>query len=273
MNYYIDFVPSVDFINEIENIKNNIINSDDSIVLNMYFYKLPSMNVHENVYCNIKDGINYIREINKRKIKINIMLNTFCFGNKEFTERGKEVFDSLDEIFKEEVDFITITNNFFFNYVKRRYSNIKIILSEYSEITNIQKIDRYLENVRADFVKLDYKLSLNIKQMQYIKENFDIERIHIDYNSLYYDNDIYRDAINNSLAHYIQEQKWNEIKNTIEKYQNNYNSIQNKIINMNNDYLKELISMGYKNIWYNLTLNTKSEDYLNNFINIVKNGK
>ena len=269
MNYFIDFIPSNLFIENVEKLKKNL-NSEDSISLNIYIKQLPSMNVNELVYCDIDDGIKYIQEIKKRDLKVNIMLDTFCFGNREFTSNGKEIFEMLDEILKNEIDYITITNNFFFNYLKRRYPYKKIILSEYSEITNVQKIDRYLENVGADCVKLDYKLSLNMKEMEYIKKNFDINRIHLDFNKLYYDNDIYRDSYNNSLAHYIQEGKWEEIKKSIEDYQQKQDSIGNKKIQMTEDIFIKLKQIGYKNFWFNLNFNINKEEYLNDFIHLIK---
>ena len=265
MNYFIDFIPNIEFIKNIEHLQTKL-NDEDNVILNIYIKQLPSMNVNECVYCDIQDGIKYIAEIKKRVLKVNIMLDTFCFGNREFTEKGKEIFDSLDEILKNDIDYITITNNFFFNYLKRRYAHTKIILSEYSEITNVQKIDRYLENVGADCVKLDFKLSLNMKEMEYIKKNFDIDRIHIDLNKFYYDNDIYRDSFNNSLAHYIQEGKWEEIKKCIEVYQKKQNTIGNRKISMTKDNFKKLKKMGYKNFWFNFNTNIKQEEYLNQFI-------
>ena len=125
MNYFVDFIPNHTFINKLDELSSNL-NSEDNIILNMYIKQLPAMNINESMYCDVEKSINNILELKKKDYKINIMLDTYCFGNREFTEKGKEIFDILDKIFKVNIDYITVTNHFFFNYVKRKYSNIKI---------------------------------------------------------------------------------------------------------------------------------------------------
>ena len=174
----------------------------------------------------------------------------------------QEIFNILDTIFEYNIDYITVTNHFIFNYIKRRYNNVKKIISEYSEINNVQKVYRYIENIRADGVKLDFKLSLDYENMKYIKENFDINYIHIDTNKLYYNNDILKDSLNNSLSHYIQENNWDKAKQCIEDYEHRQISMKNDKIcfkKENYNYLKEL---GYKNFWFYCDNNENNDEYI-----------
>jgi len=269
MNYFIDFIPKEDFFEDINRTYEEL-DSNDNFVFNIYFSELPAMNVNECVYCDTNEGIEYIQKLKNKNYKVNVMLDTFCFGNKEFTSSGKDVFELLDEIIKNNIDYITITNNFFFNYIKRRYSNVKTILSEYSEITNAQKIYRYLENVKADSVKLDYKLSLDISKMEYIKNNFDTNKIHIDINQFYFDNDIFRDSFNNGLSHYIEEKKWDLIQNSINEYINKQSHLNNKRLYCSKSYYNQLKELGFNNFWFNFKYDVKEENYLKDFIEFVK---
>ena len=260
MKFFLDFVPSDMFLKNLDIIKLKM-KEGEELVLNMYIKQLPSMNINEYMYCDIKECGRYISELKQRKLKINIILDTFCFGNKEFTESGKKIFAFLDTIFKFDIDYITISNNFFFNYVKRRHKNIKVIISEYSEINNVQKISRYIYNLKADAIKLDFKLALDMKKMEYIKNNFDLDDIHIDMNKIYYDNDIYRDSLNNSIAHYIQEKKWDDIRECIKEYENKQINLNSKQLNFNVEKFNQLKRMGYRNFWY-YNLNKNGEEYI-----------
>lgn len=256
MNFFIDFVPEEDFLNKIKNVKAN------NIILNIYVKGLPAMNINKNVYMPVDIALNYIKKLKESGFKINIMLDTFCFGNKEFTKKGKEIFELLDKLFENEINYVTVTNNFFFNYIKRRYGNVKIIISEYSEVNNVQKIYRYIDNIGADGVKLDLKLSLNLENMKYIKDNFDTNNIYIDTNKLYYNNDIYRDSLNNSLSHYIQEEKWDEAKESISEYKNREKKLGVEKIEIDKDSIKALENLGFNNFWiyYN---GERLEEYIN----------
>ena len=258
MNYFIDFIPNHSFTNKLDELTSNL-NNENNIVLNMYIKQLPSMNINKAMYLDIEESINNIIELKKKNYKINIMLDTYCFGNKEFTKMGKEIFEILDKLFQYNIDYITVTNNFLFNYVKRRYSNIKIIISEYSDIINVQKICRYIENIKADGVKLDLKLSTDKEKMKYIKENFDINCIHINTNVLYYNNDIYKDALNNSLSHYIQENKWDKAKECLEEYKQKQNDMKNERLYFKKEDYIELRKMGYQNFWFYYNINDDNE--------------
>lgn len=247
MNYYIDFIPNQNFIKKISPY---LLNKNDSIIFNVYIKELPSMNIKKCLYRSFKEYPPLISEIKKSGYKVNVVFDTFCFGNKEFTKEGKNIFLILDYILDLGIDFITITNNFFFNYVKRRHPNCKIIISEYSEINNVQKICRYLDDMEANAVKIDTLLSKDLKTMTYIRDNFDINSIHIDTNKIAYENDIFKDSLNNSISHYIQEEKWEEVNASLKIYENEQKSLNNKKIHLETEDINNLKQLGFKNFWY-----------------------
>lgn len=267
MNYYIDFIPTENFLKKIDEKLLKAVDNEN-IVFNLYIRQLPAMNIKKFVYCELEDCKIWISELKRRNLKINIMFDTFCFGNKEFTSRGKEILNILDTVLDLGIDFITITNNFFFNYIKRRHKNCKIIMSEYSEITNVQKISRYLDDINADAVKIDVVLSKDLEIMEYIKNNFDIKTIHIDTNKVYYNNDIYKDSLNNGISHYIQEEKWEEINTAIEEYKEKQKKFGNERICFSKEDFIALKEKGYENFWHycNVDENIDEDVYVDNII-------
>ncbi len=267
MNYYIDLIPTRTFLAKIEKIIPKI-KKDISIVFNIYINQLPSMNPNELIYSDIKQCSKLILETRKINCKVNIMFDTYCLGNKEFTEKGKNTLKMLDEILKLDIDFITVTNIFFFNYLKKKNKKYKIIMSEYAEIGNVQKVCRYIEDLGCDAIKIDTMLSKDLKCMDYIKDNFDTNLIHIDTNKLYYDNNILEDALNNSIAHYIQDGHWEAIEHEIEEYKINQKKLNSTRVYFEEQDFKNLRSKGYNNFWY-YYCGIPEKDYIKQIVNLV----
>ena len=262
MNYFIDLLPNKRFIEKIINI------NDSNIIFNMYISQIPTMNMNKNLYCDIENAKDLILYIKEKGYRVNIMFDVFCFGNKEFTNKGKDIFYLLDKILELNIDYITITNNFFFNYINRRHKECKIIMSEYCEITNVQKITRFLEDLKADGVKIDNVLAKNSELMEYIKSHFDADYIHIDANKITYENDIYKDYLNNSMSHFLQDGKWEEANKLMEKYKKEQKELNNKEIFLEDNEIKQLVQLGYKNFWY--YCNTEEEKYINQLYEKLK---
>lgn len=258
MNYYIDLIPNIEFLNRI----NDKISKDNNVIFNIYIKQLPSMAIYEELYMDIEDAIKMIKEIRLRKRKVNVIFDIFCFGNREFTKQGKKVFKILDKLLEQKIDYITITNDFFLKYIKGKKCTCKIIESEYSNINNMQKINRYLRDLSVAGVKIDMKLANDLEQMKIVKEKFPLESIHINVNKEFYEDDIYIDALNNSLSHYIIEGEWDTAKETIKKYKKiNKNK---HILRLTDDKYKRLKLQGYNNFWFSYSGN--KEQYLVNEI-------
>ena len=115
MNYFINLIPNTNIFERINKLAISL-EKEDNIIFNIYIKNLPAMNIDRNVYCDFDKVEDYILSIKKRKFKVNIMLDIFCFGNREFTAKGKQILEMLDKIFEFNIDYITITNDFFVNY-------------------------------------------------------------------------------------------------------------------------------------------------------------
>ena len=178
MNYFLDLIPSKKFIENLGEYYSNI-NKKINIVLNVYIKQLPSMNINKYLYIDIDDYKKIIEKLKKYNFQINIIFDTFCLGNKEFSEQGNEILEIIYDILQEKPEYFTITNNFYYRYIKTNFDNVKLIYSEYAEINNVQKINRYLEDLESSCVKIDTLLLKDKKQMQYISSNFKKDSIHI----------------------------------------------------------------------------------------------
>ena len=241
MNYYIDCMPTETFINklfEITDIK-------DTYILNVYVKELPSNNINFLLYSDIEKCTKLFYQIKAKGYEINLMFDTACFGNREFSEKGKETLNIIDEYVNLKPDYITVTNNFFYNYIKNRYEKIKIILSEYLEVNNIQKINRYLE-LGCYGLKIDNRLIKDNEIVKCIAENFEKNYMHINLNKIILKNSIYSDSINNSIAHYMQNEEFDNINNILKE---NYDK-EKEIQKLEKEEICALIEIGFSNFWY-----------------------
>ena len=113
------------------------------------------------------------------------------------------------------------------------------------------------------------KLSLDNKKMKYIKENCNENYIHINTNALYYNNDIFKDSLNNSLSHYIQENKWNKAKECLEDYKKKQIDMKNDRLYFEKENYIELKKMGYQNFWYYYNIDDNIDEYIEKIKKLV----
>ena len=268
MNYYLDFIPSEEYVNKLIEIKDEL--PDDQITLNIYLKSMPAMNPNKIVYMEDEQAEDYIDILRENGFKINLMLNVFCYGNHEFSETGKDVLNEIDTILKYGIDSVTVTNHFFINYFKRRHPEVPIIASKYAEIENMQKVSRYITNIGVDGVEVDSALSRNKSNMENLTKFYSPKQIHIDMNRLYFNNDIYRESFNNSLSHYISDERWDDAINYINKYRADQESIGNSVVIYSKEDFANNKDLGYTNYWYTFYNDIQADDYLDSFINFVK---
>lgn len=171
---------------------------------------------------------------------------------------------------KEKPEFVTITNNFYYRYIKTNFDNVKLIYSEYAEINNVQKINRYLEDLESTCVKIDTLLLKDKKQMQYISSNFKKDSIHINLNKGVYKNNIYSDTLNNNIAHYIQKERWNDIKKLLLKCKEEFNNENKELVKLDQDDINYLMNLGFNNLWYYSTTD-KVDEYLKDIKRVLNN--
>ena len=269
MNYFLDLIPSKKFIENLGEYYSNI-NKKINIVLNVYIKQLPSMNINKYLYIDINDYKKIIEKLKKYNFQINIIFDTFCLVNKEFSEQGNEILEIIYDILQEKPEYFTITNNFYYRYIKTNFDNVKLIYSEYAEINNVQKINRYLEDLESSCVKIDTLLLKDKKQMQYISSNFKKDSIHINLNKGVYKNNIYSDTLNNNIAHYIQKERWNDIKKLLLKCKEEFNNENQELVKLDQDDINYLIDLGFNNLWYYSTTD-KVDEYLKDIKKFLNN--
>ena len=168
---------------------------------------------------------------------------------------------------KEKPEFVTITNNFYYRYIKTHYENVKLICSEYTEINNVQKINRYLEDLESSGVKLDTLLLKDKNQMKYISSKFDKNKIHININKKTYKNNIYKDTLNNNIAHYIQKGEWENLEKLLRQYERECENQKEQIIELNQRDINYLKGLGFNNFWY-YDLENNEQKYLQDIQNL-----
>lgn len=268
MNYYLDFIPSEKFLDKLKSLKASL--PEDVIIANVYLKSLPAMNPNESIYMTNQEADKYIKLLIKNKIKVNIMLNVFCYGNHEFSEDGKDILKKIDDVLTYKIYSVTATNHFFINYLRRRHKETKIIASEFGEIENIQKVARYIDNIGVDAVKVDFALGKNKAQMKNIINHYSPSQIHIDMNRLYFFNDIFRESFNNTISHYIHDGRWDDVR----KYISIYKADQRKLGNRPRRFTKKNLltnqELGYINFWFYYNLNESEDKYLEKFIALIK---
>ena len=269
MNYFLDLIPSKKFIENLGEYYSNI-NKKINIVLNVYIKQLPSMNINKYLYIDINDYKKIIEKLKKYNFQINIIFDTFCLGNKEFSEQGNEILEIIYDILQEKPEYFTITNNFYYRYIKTNFDNVKLIYSEYAEINNVQKINRYLEDLESSGVKLDTLLLKDRKQMKYISSKFDKNNIYINVNKRGYKNNIYKDTLNNNIAHYIQKEEWENIDKLLTQYKKECEKQGQQMVELNKEDIDYLIGLGFNNLWYYDTENNPDKylQDIQNFLNV-----
>lgn len=82
--------------------------------------------------------------LQQKGIKSNIVLNTTCFGNQQFSGEFLRGLDSyLNYLLESGVDTITLADPFLIKYVSRRFSDIKVVVSSASEVRTLNCIEYY----------------------------------------------------------------------------------------------------------------------------------
>lgn len=254
VKYFIDYFPTTYFTNELINNRFNTWNDesiDKEIILNIYIKQLPSMNINFGIYIDKNNIEEIIINLQKNKFKINIMFDALCLGNIEFGSEGKNIIELIDRIIMLKPDYITLTNHFYFNYIKQKYPNINLVFSDYSGVDNVQKIYRHLEELKCNGLKISINMAKNKDLMHYLKNNFFMESIHLDINKNTINNNIFEDSLNYNISHYIQKDKSEEIVNLLENFNEHVKLKGLEINSLNFEDLSFLYRIGLNNIWIN----------------------
>lgn len=94
--------------------------------------------------------------------------------------------------------------------------------------------------------------------MKYISSKFNKNNIYINVNKKGYKNNIYKDTLNNNIAHYIQKEEWENIEKLLEQYKEECNKQGKQIVELEQEDIDYLIGLGFNNLWY---YNTENDEY------------
>jgi collagenase-like PrtC family protease len=98
--------------------------------------------------------VRHIKEIHKRGISFNYLLNATCIGSRELTTWGQRKLRSLlDYLVKNNVDAVTVSIPYLLEFIKHNYSNLKVYVSTMAGIDSLQRA-QYWESLGADRLTL-----------------------------------------------------------------------------------------------------------------------
>lgn len=98
----------------------------------------------------------HIREISKRGIIFNYLLNAACLCNKEFSiKEHKEICKLLDLISEHEIPMVTVGLPQIVMLIKSKYPCLKISVSTNCMVDNLERV-KYWEEHGADQITISY---------------------------------------------------------------------------------------------------------------------
>lgn len=134
-------------------------------------------------YTNFENAESHIKIAKENNLTFNLLLNSACWGNIEFTSEGrrriKEIIDFACQV---GVEKITTANPVICKWIKAHSSNIKIKISVHAEADSISRIDWWLKN-GADIITLPTRCNRNFRFLKQIASVFP-EHIEILLNNL-----------------------------------------------------------------------------------------
>lgn len=268
MNFYVDLLPGDNCKNALVNLKTN--KPEARFTANLYVQELPSLNVNPGLYFKAEEVIKEIVTLRENGFGVNIMMDSFCFGNAQFDPVfNKKLFCVLDKVITVGIDYITIADFFYFQCLKQKYPGIKIITSEYAEINNIGKIHEYLEEFGTNGVKLDNRLIKNRNLMAEIAKRFSPDAIHVNLNFGEIQGNIFRDSLKNNVSHYLQKGQWKKAAELIIKCKNEFTDFNRKLIRLNRGDFDYLRLSGFSNFWIYCN-SYNEEEYLESLAELVE---
>jgi len=100
-----------------------------------------------------KQAKEHIQFAQSKGIKCNYLYNASCLGNQEFDGKAhKQIIQELDWTVHElQVEGITVSNNYLFRLLRRRYPKLKVGLGVFSKIWNLE-LFKYYEDCGAAWI-------------------------------------------------------------------------------------------------------------------------
>jgi len=119
-----------------------------------------------------KHAANHVKEIHKRGLKFNYLLNALCLDNLEWTRSGQRRLHSLlDWLVEIGVDSITVSIPYLLEMIKKQYPQFKVYISTLAGINTVQRA-KYWEELGADKITLlNHDANRDFRLLKQIRKN------------------------------------------------------------------------------------------------------
>jgi collagenase-like PrtC family protease len=119
--------------------------------------------------------ISAIKICNENGIRFSYLFNAPWQGNQQFSKEFYEIlYNYLSFLTNIGIYGITITLPNLLVFVKKYFSNLKVTVSKFARVNNVQRIE-YWEQLGADRICLDGNLTKNINELKVISKNTNLE--------------------------------------------------------------------------------------------------
>jgi collagenase-like PrtC family protease len=113
-----------------------------------------------------------VREVHKRGMSFNYLLNSTCIGNLEYTSKGyKEIRKLLDWLASIEVDSVSVALPFIAQIIKKLYPQLKINVSTQADVDSLEKAKQW-EELGVDVITLSHVgMNKNFSEIKRISDH------------------------------------------------------------------------------------------------------
>ncbi|MBN2441462.1 MAG: U32 family peptidase [Spirochaetales bacterium] len=113
----------------------------------------------------------YIKEVHKKGIKFNYLLNAQCLGNTEYDKTmHQSILKHIEWLCKIGVDSVTVSIPYLIQIIKKQFPSLKIKASVIAAINSIQRA-HYYEEMGVDEINLDYMSNRDFNFLSKVKKN------------------------------------------------------------------------------------------------------
>ena len=119
-----------------------------------------------------KGAAEHIRQIHKKGIKFNYLLNATCLGNYEWTRRGQKQLNKLVEwLLDNKVEKVTVAIPYLLELIKKRFPELEVCVSTMAGVDNVERA-KFWEDLGADEITLSVlDVNRNFKLLNEIRRN------------------------------------------------------------------------------------------------------
>lgn len=113
-----------------------------------------------------------IREIHRKNLNFNYLLNSTCLDNKEFSwSFRRQLHQLIDWLKALEVDSVTVSMPYILNFIRKRYPDFRIYVSTMAQVDSPDKA-RYWQDLGVDKITLyEVNVNRNLKLIEKIRRS------------------------------------------------------------------------------------------------------